>query len=289
MDSDPSLDPHDTPAPDAPMAPPSPPSEMAAPFVPEPPAAPAAPAAPSYAPTEQVPQYAPTAQYTPAAAAPSSVVLQQSAAPAKRKPFLGIAAGVAILGLGAAAVVGWMGKASAEDDVKKSEAVAASLSAEADDLQGQLDTANQAAADATAELDGANGQISELEGQIGDLEGQIGDLETQIAEKDAEIATLEDTLDGGGDVSEPQFNDLVLTSQEYDVVKSVTPIPPPPIEQARLLGADVCAAETLPAVLDAVTSHQGDFPAGTALDDMAKVAGAIAGLMCVEHLQELAG
>lgn len=259
-------------APGAPLAPPAPAPQFA----------PAPGGSAGVAPTEQM------AQIPPAVAA-SSVVLPPSAAPAKRSPVLAIVGGVVIVGLAAAAAIGWMGKADAEDDAAASKAEVAALTQDVADLRTEVETANQAAEATAGELDAATSNIADLEGQISDLDGQVADLETEIAEKDAQIATLEQADNDGGAIGEPLFNDLVLTEREYEVVASVTPIAPPPIEAARSLGADVCAAEDLPSVVAAVTAHLGDFPPGTSLDDAAKVAGAIAGLMCVNHLQELAG
>ena len=291
MDSEGFSDTNDTPAPDAPMAPPSPP----------------APASMQSAPTEQVPQIAPAqmapAQMAPAQVAPApaaapmasnvpigqSVVMPQVAAPAKRTPWKGIAAGVAILGLGAAAVVGWMGKASAEDDVQAGKEVATVLTKEADDLRSQLDAANQATADATAELDSATAQVADPEGQTGDLESQVSDLESQIADKDAEIAALEEANNNNNNASDPTINDLVLSQQEYDLAQSVAPLPLPALAQAQQLGVDICSSDSIAGVGLAVQDHLGDFPEGSSIDDIAQSAGAIAGLMCQDKLLDLAG
>lgn len=277
MDNAGAPDSNDTPTTEVPLAPPSP---LAAPMD----------ATEPLAVTEQLDATQPMAvvhdmipMAAPAMTPPqtSSVVLGAGATPPRRKPWLAVLAGLAILGVGAFAVVGWMGKADADDKAAASEKTASSLAQEAEGLRGELEAANQAAEETDQQLTEANSEISVLEQQVGDLEAAATELE-------AEIETLQDEQ-GNSSNGASSLNDLVLTDSEYRLIESSFDIAPPPIETARQLGAEMCAAPDIAAVVDIVFDYQSEFPADASNDDVAVVSGAIAGVMCQDHLLQLAG
>lgn len=257
-------------------------AQAAAPLLPPPgvplDAAPSPEPAPAYAPTAPLPMV----EATPAPSAP----LSTPSAPAKKGgKGLVIGLGAGLVAMVAVAVVGWMGKSSADSDLSDANDRIAVLEADVEARDTQISTLDGEVDNLTTQLGSTEEELTAAQAEVEELTTANGDLEATVSDLEAQVQLLEEQIP-----DDSALNDNELDLFEYQVViefaqgrgaDNLT------IEQARELGGAVCAAETRGELENVLTANVGLFAPGTPFNDIAFVVGAIAGLMCQNHLQSI--
>lgn len=239
-----------------------------------------------YAPAPPPDQFATAQQPAQYAPAPQSVVIAQQPVQQKssRVPLI-VASVVAVAGLGFGAFA-WSGKQSAEDRSAELSSQVATLEA---DVQAEADKA----AELEASLENAQADVENLEADVqsaeeaqataeADLESTQLELDEMIAEQEADDR-IDEALEGSA-------NDGVLTAGEFAVAQDLfgEQLANITLEQASELGAKVCEVQTEADLVPLLREAQALIGPESTFEDAALVLGGVAGLMCADHLQDLA-
>ncbi len=115
-----------------------------------------------------------------------------------------------------------------------------------------------------------------------DLESTQLELDEMIAEQEADDR-IDEALEGSA-------NDGVLTAGEFAVAQDLfgEQLANITLEQASELGAKVCEVQTEADLVPLLREAQALIGPESTFEDAALVLGGVAGLMCADHLQDLA-